>query len=83
MSPLFCFMSNKNYAMGHAFSLKDLFMNFPINKLKIQVQDNVVLNVMNGILFLTVWYLHPLHCFVLVNAFLNILNKGNYERRTH
>jgi hypothetical protein len=31
-------MSNKNYAMGHAFSLKDLFMNFPIEKLKMTKQ---------------------------------------------
>ena len=27
-------MSNKNYAMGHAFSLHDIFMNFPVEKLK-------------------------------------------------
>ena len=39
MSPLFCFMSNKNYAMGHAFSLKHLFMNFPIQKLKMTKQQ--------------------------------------------
>ena len=32
-------MSNKNYAMGHAFSLKDLFMNFPIHKLKMTKQQ--------------------------------------------
>jgi hypothetical protein len=32
-------MSNKNYAMGHAFSLKDLFMNFPIHKLKMTKQE--------------------------------------------
>lgn len=39
MSPCFCFMSNKNYAMGHTFSLKDLFMNFPIHKLKMTKQQ--------------------------------------------
>jgi hypothetical protein len=32
MSPYFCYMS-KNYAMGHAFTGKDLFMNFPVDKL--------------------------------------------------
>lgn len=32
-------MSNKNYAMGHAFSLKDLFMNFPVEKLKMTKQQ--------------------------------------------
>lgn len=31
---LFMIMSNKNYAMGHAFSLHDIFMNFPVEKLK-------------------------------------------------
>lgn len=41
MSPYFCFMSNKNYAMGHTFSLKDLFMNFPVNKLKMTKQECV------------------------------------------
>lgn len=39
MSSLFCFMSNKNYAMGHTFSLKDMFMNFPVNKLKMTKQQ--------------------------------------------
>lgn len=34
VSPYFCFMGNKNYATGHAFTGKDLFMNFPIEKLK-------------------------------------------------
>lgn len=34
-------MSNKNYAMGHAFSLKDLFMNFPVEKLKMTKQQCV------------------------------------------
>ena len=27
-------MSNKNYAMGHAISLHDIFMNYPEEKLK-------------------------------------------------
>ena len=32
--PYFCFiMSNKNYAVGHAFTSHDLFFNFPVNKL--------------------------------------------------
>ena len=34
-------MSNKNYATGHAFSLKDMFMNFPVNKLKMTKQQCV------------------------------------------
>lgn len=28
-----------NYALGHAFSSKDLFINFPVNKLKMTVQQ--------------------------------------------
>ena len=38
MSPYFCFMS-KNYAMGHAFYLHDMFMNFPVRKLKMSVEQ--------------------------------------------
>ena len=37
MSPYFCFMSN--YAMGHAFTGKDLFVNFPVNKLKMSKDE--------------------------------------------
>jgi len=32
-------MSNKNYAMGHAFSSHDLFMNFPVEKLKMTTEQ--------------------------------------------
>ncbi len=39
MSPYFCFMGN--YAMGHAFSGKDLFMNFPVDKLKMSKEQCV------------------------------------------
>ena len=38
---LFLFMSQKNYAMGHAFNSKDLFMNFPIKKLKMSKEQCV------------------------------------------
>ena len=38
MSPYFCYMS-KNYAMGHAFTGKDLFMNFPVDKLKMSKEQ--------------------------------------------
>lgn len=38
MSPYFCYM-NKNYAMGHAFTGKDLFMNFPVDKLKMSKEQ--------------------------------------------
>lgn len=31
-------MSTMNYAMGHAFNGTDLFMNFPVNKLKLSKQ---------------------------------------------
>nr|DAH12207.1 MAG TPA: hypothetical protein [Caudoviricetes sp.] len=31
-------MSDKNYAMGHAFSLHDLYMNFPVEKLKMNTE---------------------------------------------
>ena len=30
---------SKNYAIGHAFSLKDMFMNFPVDKLKMTKQQ--------------------------------------------
>ena len=40
MSPYFCYMS-KNYAMGHAFTGKDLFMNFPVDKLKMSKEQCV------------------------------------------
>lgn len=40
-SPYFCFMSKKNYAVGHAFSAKNLFMNFPVNKLKMTKEQCV------------------------------------------
>lgn len=33
MLPYFCFMSKENYAIGHAFTATDMFMNFPIDKL--------------------------------------------------
>lgn len=36
---LFMIMSNKNFAMGHAFSLHDIFMNFPVRKLKMSVKQ--------------------------------------------
>lgn len=36
-SPYFCFMGN--YAMGHAFSLHDIFMNFPVRKLKMSTKQ--------------------------------------------
>ena len=39
MSPYFCFMSNKNYAMGHAFTGKNLFENFPVQKLKMSKEQ--------------------------------------------
>ena len=32
-------MSDKNYAMGHAFSLHDTFMNFPVEKLKMTTEQ--------------------------------------------
>lgn len=32
-------MSTKNYAMGHAFSCHDLFMNFPVEKLKMTTEQ--------------------------------------------
>lgn len=32
-------MSDKNYAMGHAFSLHDLFMDFPVEKLKMTTEQ--------------------------------------------
>lgn len=32
-------MSDKNYAMGHTFSLRDLFMNFPVAKLKMTPEE--------------------------------------------
>ncbi len=32
-------MSDKNYAMGHAFCLHDTFMNFPVEKLKMTVEQ--------------------------------------------
>lgn len=32
-------MSDKNYAMGHAFSLRDLYMNFPVEKLKMNTEQ--------------------------------------------
>jgi len=32
-------MSDKNYAMGHAFSSHDLFMNFPVEKLKMSTEQ--------------------------------------------
>lgn len=38
--PYFCFiMSNKNYAVGHAFTSHDLFFNFPVNKLNMTTQQ--------------------------------------------
>ena len=40
MSPYFCYLS-KNYAMGHAFTGKDLFMNFPVDKLKMSKEQCV------------------------------------------
>lgn len=36
---LFMIMSDKNYAMGHAFSLHDTFMNFPVEKLKMTTEQ--------------------------------------------
>lgn len=36
---LFMIMNNKNYAMGHAFSLHDTFMNFPVEKLKMTTEQ--------------------------------------------
>ena len=32
-------MSDKNYAMGHCFNAKDLFMNFPVEKLEMTPQQ--------------------------------------------
>ena len=32
-------MSNKNYAMGHCFSSRDLFMNFPVEKLNMTTEQ--------------------------------------------
>ncbi len=37
MSPYFCFMSN--YAVGHACTGKDLFVNFPVSKLKMSPEQ--------------------------------------------
>lgn len=37
--PYFYFIMNKNYAMGHAFSSHDLFINFPVNKLNMTTQQ--------------------------------------------
>lgn len=36
--PIFV-MSDKNYAMGHAFSLHDTFMTFPVEKLKMTAEQ--------------------------------------------
>ena len=36
---LFMIMSDKNYAMGHAFSSHDLFMNFHVEKLKMTTEQ--------------------------------------------
>lgn len=36
--PIFIYMS-KNYAVGHSFMAKDLFMNFPVEKLKMSKEQ--------------------------------------------
>lgn len=35
----FLFLFNMNYATGHAFSLHDMFINFPVNKLKMTTEQ--------------------------------------------